>query len=174
MKDNFFRGFIDDLRVELMEEFDRNFEQKAFFDRPWPSEKIPNRRGSLLIRSGALRRSLRATGRSMAIHFESSVPYAQIQNEGGVITVTAKMQRFFWAMHMKAARASGGKGQRARAMSAEAAWWKAMALKKVGSKILIPERRFIGEHPQVDRSVERVLDIHVKRLSDTLHKRLKP
>lgn len=30
--------FIQDVAVELTDEFDRNFERKAFFDEAWPAE----------------------------------------------------------------------------------------------------------------------------------------
>ena len=32
---------LNDLRVELSDEFDRNFQRKAFFDRPWPPRRNP-------------------------------------------------------------------------------------------------------------------------------------
>ena len=143
MADNFFKFFIDDLRVELMDEFDRNFERKAFFNQPWAKEKYPNKRGSLLMRSGALRRSLKASSTNSSIIFSSSVPYAVLQNEGGVLTVTAKMKRYFWAMYYKTSGASS-KTPKGKAMSMEASMWKAMALKKVGSKIKIEQRQFIS------------------------------
>lgn len=33
--DAFLRNVLNDLRVELTEEFDRNFERKSFFGMPW-------------------------------------------------------------------------------------------------------------------------------------------
>ena len=33
---NLKRKILTDLKVELLDEFDRNFERRAFFDRPWP------------------------------------------------------------------------------------------------------------------------------------------
>lgn len=32
---DFLNNVMRDLKVELDDEFDRNFERKAFFDRPW-------------------------------------------------------------------------------------------------------------------------------------------
>lgn len=50
---------LDDIKVELDEEFDRNFQRKAFFDeQKWPERKFDDGKGSLLQRSGALRKSL--------------------------------------------------------------------------------------------------------------------
>ena len=82
-KPNFIRNILTDLKVELLDEFDRNFERKSFFDQSWPEVIIPNKRGSLLMRTGALRRSMRAYVADSSINFFSSLPYARIQNEGG-------------------------------------------------------------------------------------------
>ncbi len=86
---------LKDVRFTLDAAFDRNFERKPFFDRKWPARKIPAKRGSLLIRSGALRRSLHSTAKGTKITWKSYLPYARIHNEGGQIRVTAKMKRFF-------------------------------------------------------------------------------
>lgn len=53
------RNILNDMRVELADEFDRNFERKAFFTRKWKPRRI-NSRGSLLIVTGALHRSIKA------------------------------------------------------------------------------------------------------------------
>lgn len=180
MDTGFIHNFITDLRVELMEEFDRNFERKAFFDHPWPPTKYPNKRGSLMMRTGALRRSLRASSNDHSITFSSSLPYASIHNEGGEITVTEKMKRFFWAMYYKSSGAvqKTSKGeprasQRNKSMVAEAGFWKAMALKKVGSKITIDQRQFIGHHRQVDICVERIFDKTMQEHQDFIIQHLK-
>ena len=43
---------LSDMRVELTEEFDRNFERKAFFTDKWKKRANPNAKGSLLIVTG--------------------------------------------------------------------------------------------------------------------------
>ncbi len=179
---NFLKTFLTDLKVELMDEFDKNFERKAFFDRSWKQAKFINKRGSLMMRSGTLRRSLRAQVEGDTIRFYSAMPYASIQNEGGTLTVTKKMKRFFWAMYYKA---TGGirydvktksaiYNKRAQRLSLEASQWKALALKPIGSKIKIEARPFIGHHPQVDASVKRVMDAHFKDIENYVHNLLKP
>ncbi|MEI6683444.1 MAG: hypothetical protein WCO44_12480 [Bacteroidota bacterium] len=172
--------FITDLRVELMEEFDRNFERKAFFDHSWPATKYPNKRGSLMMRTGALRRSIRASSSDHSITFTSSLPYAAIHNDGGEITVTEKMKSFFWAMYYKASGAmqKNVKGAprnnaRNRKMTAEADFWKAMALKKVGSKITIDKRQFIGHHHQVDLLVKRIFEKTMQEHQDFITQHFK-
>jgi phage gpG-like protein len=179
MAHNFLHNFISDLRVELLDEFDRNFERKAFFDQPWKEGKMPNRRGTLMMRTGALRRSIRAASSDNAIHFSSSLPYAEIHNEGGVITVTDKMKKYFWAMYYKSsgsvAKTKKGEAKNTnknKALSLEASYWKALALKKTGSKITIAQRQFIGPHSQVDQCVERVFEKSMKDFEEFLFKNL--
>jgi phage gpG-like protein len=162
----FFKNILNDIKVELSEEFDRNFERKAFFDRPWPATKIHNKRGSLMLRSGYLRRSLHATLSSNEIRFTSSAIFAEIQNNGGKIHVTAKMKRFFWAMYYKTSKKGKTGG---RVLTAEASMWKGMALKPVGSVITIPARTFMGNHPQVDLAIKRVFDADLQELENYLN-----
>ena len=57
MKD-FYKQILQDVAVELTDEFDRNFERKAFFTKKWSKTKFFNRRGSILMRSGNLRSSI--------------------------------------------------------------------------------------------------------------------
>ena len=135
---------LEDVRTKLTDEFDKNFERKAFFDKRWSETKLPNKRGPLMMRSGKLRRSIKSRVTGNGIVFTSNVPYASLHNEGGEIKVTQKMKKFFWAMYYKSS--SGGKR-----MTQHAKQFKAMALKKVGSTITIEQRQFIGEHPMIWR-----------------------
>ena len=58
----FYNNVLKDIQVELADEFDKNFERKAFFDRPWAplSKNYQPTTGSMLLRTGALRRSLKS------------------------------------------------------------------------------------------------------------------
>lgn len=58
---DFKQKLISDIRVKLTEEFDRNFERKAFFDRRWPRRRVEHGKGSLLVVTGTLRRSICST-----------------------------------------------------------------------------------------------------------------
>ena len=78
-----FRKILSDLRVEVLDEFNQNFTRKAFFDRPWPARKMDTGRGTLLVVSGAMRRSLRCTAayyRSLALtkKTELDIPQRQV------------------------------------------------------------------------------------------------
>ncbi len=171
----FLHNLLSDLRVELTEEFDRNFERKAFFDRAWKPIAGSNNRGSLMMRTGALRNSIESRVQQEGLQFTSNMPYAAIHNEGGELTVTANMKKFFWAMHYKASGAitknkdgSARKTDRSARLSQEAGYWKSMALMKVGEKIKIPQRQFIGHHPRVDELVQQVADDNVQELATAI------
>lgn len=169
------------IKVELAEEFDRNFARKAFFSRLWKPRRNTDAKGSLMMISGHLRRSLRAAVRGQNVVFSSSLPYASIHNEGGTIKVTAKMKKYFWHKYLQAAGSiktlkSGKRSTSQRSLRAgrEAEMWKAMALMKVGSKITIPERRFIGDAPEVKQAVKRVADKWFKEdINNSIRKQFK-
>lgn len=165
------RKILKDISVEAASEFDKNFETQSFFGQAWQRHKSPTRAGEhILMKSGALRRDIKAKSDENSITFQASLPYAAIHNEGGEIKVTARMKRFFWAMYYKA---NGGLGRRkdgtlrkdkrnAR-LSTEAEFWKHMALMKVGSTVKIPRRRFLGTHPDLEKEVTAIIE---KRLSE--------
>lgn len=150
------RKILNDLRVELSDEFDRNFQRKAFFDQSWPPRKMRNPKGSLLMVTGKLRRSIRCRVDTDSVVWETSEHYAAIHNYGGTITVTAKMKKFFWYKH--------------KATKDDA--WKWMALMKVGSKITIPQRQFLGDHPEVRKRAEAVIQRNLQQAAQSLLKRL--
>lgn len=54
---------LKDMRVELSEEFDKNFQRKAFFTDAWKPRKDKKALGSLLVVTGAMRRSIKKRGR---------------------------------------------------------------------------------------------------------------
>lgn len=175
------QNIINDIDVSVSEQFDRNFERKAFFDRAWPQTRHQNHRGSLLLRSGKLRKSIHSRQRQHTVSWISNLPYASIHNEGGQIKVTAKMKRFFWAMYYKNANAvvysvkkkAPANTKRNQRLQAESAKWKAMALLKVGSIITIDQRQFIGNHPQVNATVEKVLKNNLKDIDREILKIIK-
>ncbi len=160
------RTCLQDMQVELDDEFDRNFSRQAFFSERWQRRKPDFAAGrGVLTGTGALRRSILSRISGTQITFHSDLPYAGIHNEGGTITVTKKMKGYFWWKYKEATGSlgrtkSGGQrnDKRNRAISAQAAFFKAMALKKVGSKITIPRRQFLGTSPEVETSVRQIIE----------------
>lgn len=161
-----FRSILRDIQVELGDEFDQNFERQAFFSEAWTRRKSPTRPGALiLVDSGDLRRSVRSEIKESSIVFFSDLPYAAIHNEGGEIKVTAKMKRYFWHKYYAATGSFSRKkdgslrqDKKNRQLTSKADFWKAMALMKVGSKIRIPQRKFLGTSPEVETAVRQIIE----------------
>ena len=180
---DFLKQTLTDIKVKLGEEFDRNFERKAFFDEKWPATKLTYHRGSLMMRTGRLRKSLLSPKvTSNGIIWSSSLPYADIHNNGGEIRVTPQMRKFFWAKYYQTSSATTKKkngeassSARNRKLSIEAEQWKALALKPIGSIIKIEKRQFIGSHPQVDKHIKEVINHNfgeLKKEMETLMKNM--
>lgn len=145
------RRILKDIRVELGDEFDQNFERQGFFSQKWQRRRSPVRGdGHILVASGQLRQSIKSRSDDVSITFYSDLPYAAIHNAGGEIRVTARMKRFFWHKH----RESSGE---------VAEFWKHMALMKEGKTIKIPRRQFLGMAPEVEREVRQIIE---QNLSD--------
>lgn len=137
------RRILSDIRVELGDEFDQNFERQGFFAEKWQRRKSPIRGdGHILVASGDLRKSIRSRSDESCITFYSDLAYAGIHNEGGEIKVTARMKRFFWHKYYET----------------KDEFWKAMALMKVGKTIKIPRRQFLGMAPEVETEVRKIIE----------------
>lgn len=158
--DKILQKILQDVKVELTEKFDRNFSQGGFFGNKWKPKKDGT--ASHLYKSGALRQSLTSRIDGDTIVFTSTTPYAAIHNEGGDITVTPKMKKFFWAKAYEAQGKTFTKaGKRSKSKTAEkwnrqAEIYKGLALKKVGSKITIPQRQFAGEYSGMQERIEQI------------------
>lgn len=159
---------LREVKIEALDLFDKNIVNKGFFGSPWQDAKMNNHRGSLMQRTGKLRRSIRGDIKGTELIISSDMPYAEIQNDGGTITVTPKMKRFFWAKYyeivggdkssLKTRKRAKISPQRLR----KAEPYKAMALMKVGSKITIPQRQFVGDHPKLQESIETIIQLSVE------------
>lgn len=104
------------------------------------------------------------------------VPYAEYHNDGATITVTAQMKRYFWARHIEARggikKLKSGKlsrNKKSQAMSREAEFWRNMALKKVGSKIKIPKRKFFGIDPKLREEISNLINNELKRIANGIY-----
>ena len=178
MENKFIKKILTDIKVELTEEFDKNFQRKAFFSKPW-SQRKTGKKGSLMIATGTLRRSITAELTENGIRWSSSVPYSKIHNEGGEITVTAKMKRFFWAKYyelsgkVKVNAKTKKMSKTSQRYSEEAEFYKNLALMKVGDKIVMPQRQFIGYAPEVLQAINKVVEDNFKDLETYINNLLK-
>lgn len=160
------RNILNDVRVELSDEFDRNFERQGFFNEAWQRRSSPTRPGgSILIDTGKLRQSISSRSTDSSITFFSDLPYASIHNDEGEIKVTARMKRYFWHRYYAATGSFGRKkngerrgDKRTVQLSTEAEFWKHLALMKEGRSIRIPRRRFLGASPEVEQAVKDIIE----------------
>ena len=172
------RHILSDIRVEIGDEFDKNFERQGFFTKAWARRKSPIRGdGHILVASGDLRKSVQSRSDATSITFFSSSPYASIHNEGGEIKVTEKMKRYFRAKFyesMGMAKKQGGKRRTLTDggfyawtsnmnLNPNAEFWRAMALMKGGKTIKIPKRQFLGMAPEVEREVTKIIEDELEK-----------
>lgn len=136
--------------------FKESFVKEGFTDSsftPWQKTTNPLSGKRTMFNKGDLMRSVHKTEANMQrVVVVSDLEYSEIQNEGGEIVVTEKMKKFFWAKYYefagKTRTLKNGKSSRAKdslSNSAKADFCKAMALKKVGEKITIPQHQYMGK-----------------------------
>lgn len=179
--DRYIRKTLKDIKAEAADEFDQNFNRQAFFNEKWARRKYnDDETRGLLVQSGTLRRSITAkiTDRDSVL-FQTTVPYARIHNEGGTITVTSRMKKYFWWKYItivgskrpkagtattyseRFQRKKNGElrnNRRNRELTEEAKFYKYMAMKKTGDKITIPKRQFIGNHPDLEKLLKEIAE----------------
>lgn len=173
-----FRNIINDIAVEMKEEFDLNFEREAFFSEKWQRRKSPirNKDRAILTDSGRLRSSISSRTTDHSITFYTTLPYAEIHNDGGEIVVTKRMKMFFRYKFYQANKMTRKSARKRRGslsdggfyawtadmnMSPDAEFWRLMSLKKVGSTIVIPRRRFLGTSPEVEKKVREIIEDNI-------------
>lgn len=176
-----FLKMADDLKKEAsriaasesVKFFKESFQNEGFTDSsftPWKKSNYPSMGKRTLYKKSVLMQSIRKREQSLKrIVVESDLSYSEIHNNGGYITITEKMHKFFWAKYIEFAGIkknengktdwntwhnikSGNTKEKSSSLSNEnrtigkkALYFKAMALKPIGSKIKIEQRQFMGE-----------------------------
>lgn len=135
---------LNDLRVELSDEFDKNFERKAFFSEKWKPRAHDYPKGSLLIVTGAMRRSTKGRVEGDGVRFSSALAYATLHNEGGT---------GFKPVKAHTRKSKKGKTYTVRAHS---------------RKFTMPQRQFIGDGPDTGRLVRSVIEDNLQKFNLSL------
>jgi phage gpG-like protein len=143
LADKIKQDILNDVRVELSDEFDRNFERKAFFSERWKRRARPYPKGSLLMVTGTMRRSIKASIADSGVRFTSSVPYAAVHNEGLQGSVMVKAHK----------RTRGDKTYNVRAHT---------------RRVKMPRRQFVGDGPDTRRIIEKAVKDNVAKLDASL------
>ena len=131
-----------------------NFSKERFRNKNWVDrtrEKWPNRkrksRGTLLSKSGRLKRSIRKLAHgNYYVFIGTDVPYAQIHNEGGEIKKTVSVRA-----HSRSRAVTRGNG-RARKPKKPTGKVKAHTRKM---NLTIAKRQFLGNSAVLTRRIER-------------------
>ena len=88
------------------------------------------------------------------------------------------MRRFFLDKYYELGgkikyKKKGGMSKASIRVSKEAEFYRALALKRVGTKITIPQRQFIGDHPRVKECVKECADALIKEFLNDVRKGFK-
>lgn len=169
--------------IEAKNFFKDGFRKGGFTDKSfeaWPQRDSPLGGKKILIGKGNtenLMQSIRTFERNKnRVRTGTDVVYADIHNKGGKITVTPAMKKFWWAKYYEFAgkikTTKTGKMSQAKAnlvINKKAEFCRNMALMKVGSKIKIPQRRFIGESQTLLKQFEEWFAAEIDKLKSSLN-----
>lgn len=151
-----------DMSSDIRDEFSLNFTREGFFTESWKRRKYQAEESrGVLTKTGNLRKSIRSEIEGNKVIFINEMPYAKIHNEGGKIRVTKRMKGHFWHQY-KLATQSLSRKQLADGLTEEASFYKAMALKRVGSYITIPRRQFIGMSAEVETIIREIVESNLE------------
>lgn len=151
---NIKQNILSDVRVKLTEMFDRNFTNQGFFGKKWVATKASKvnragKKGSILIVTGAMRRSIRSVVRGDGVAFTSDKPYTALHNEGGKFSANIRQ-------HTRTSKKGNPHTVRAHTRS-----------------VSMPQRQFIGDHERVQHTVEKIVQNNVARFSQELAEKLR-
>ena len=135
---------LNDMRVELTDEFDRNFGRKGFFSDKWKPRAHDYPRGSLLLVTGTLRRSIKSEISGDGVRFTSAVPYASVHNEG--------------LTGYKMVRAHTRKSKKGNIYT----------VKAHRRKFNMPKRQFIGDGPETQKIIQTAIDENLQKFNLSL------
>jgi phage gpG-like protein len=140
----------------------QRFKSRVFESNRGRSKGILNDTGNLVDSIKIISRSSNCVNVGIRA---SEIPYAELHQHGGKISVTDKMRKFFWAKHYEHASSAGrSRGKRSISSSREANFWKAMALKKKNSMITIPKRQFMAVTPDLEKTILRTIKTEMNQI----------
>ena len=149
MAKNIYDDILRDARVKLTEMFNNNFREQGFFGQKWMATKVSktNKRGkgSILIVTGAMRRSIRSMVRGMAVVFTSNLPYTALHNEGGNFSVTVRA-------HTRTNKKTGN----------------SFTVRSHSRQMNMPQRQFIGDHEKVQQALGDIVYKNLREFSQRL------
>ena len=171
-KENLLRDTARMAAIESVKFFKESFRKGGFTDtafKEWVGKQSPLGGKKLMYNTGTLMQSIqKAEESTKRVVVSSDTPYSAIHNDGGTIVVTAKMKKWWWWQYYilsgqkkKTKRGKEATTKANRKLNAKAEYCKRMALMKVGSKIKIPQRQFIGESQTLMNELDQKLQTKI-------------
>lgn len=109
------------------------------------------RKRAILVKTGRLLRSLKLKTKGSQIEISTAVPYAQIHNEGGVISGSVSVKK-----HTR--RVKVGRGRRKKVVSVKVKSHKRQV------KTKIPKRKFMGESAKVNKKLGELIEKELDKI----------
>lgn len=156
----------------VVESVRENFRRGGFYGDRW-EEPVRRRAGfrgveglygPLLSRQNRLMGDTDYVPGTGRVTIRNTAAYAAVHNEGADIPVTERMRRYFWYRNADLRRRGLGD-------TGEAGFWRSMALKRAGSTIRIPKRRFMGPSPVLEREINGIINKELRMYIDGRHTR---
>ena len=144
------RNILTDMKVELSEMFDRNFENKGFFGSSWKPRKNKAALGSLLNVTGTMRKSVKGAIKGTSVNYTSALPYTTLHNEGGKFVSKVRT-------HVRTNKNTG----------------KTYEVKAHNRNMNMPKRQFVGDHPQVRQAIGEIIGENMREYFEELAKEIK-
>lgn len=143
-----------------------NFSKERFVKKNWvdkseiPWKKTRKRKGSTLIKSGRLKRSIRKVhvGADYAV-IGTDVPYAQPHNDGGTIEGVELVRTHKRRAHKRKAHIRSGKRIKAGNISAHV-----VKSHKRKYKRTFTQRRFIGRSQKLTDQIVTMVNLEIKKV----------
>lgn len=157
--------------IEAAKFFKDSFVKGGFTDtsfQKWPEGKSPLRGKKTLIgyrNTMNLMQSIRTLEENEnRVRTGTELVYSEIHNDGGIITVTKKMKAYWWAKYYEFAGMKRKTAQAQANINAKAEFCRNMALMKVGKKLRVPKRQYIGESKTLFRTLDEWFESVVNEL----------
>jgi phage gpG-like protein len=171
-KENLLRDTARMAATESVKFFKESFRKGGFTNasfEQWKKKQSPLGGKKTMYITGALMKSIQKTEENtQRIVVSSDTLYSEMHNDGGTITVTAQMKKYWWAQYTKLSgkktKTKSGKESNSKTnkkLTAKAEFCKRMALMKVGSKIKIPQRQFMGESQTLMNELDKQLQTKI-------------
>jgi len=142
-----------------------NFSKERFVKKNWIDrhvdtwKKTKKRKGSTLVASGRLKRSIRKISVTPArVVIGTNVPYARPHNEGGTYSGTESVRSFVRRKHRRRAHIRGGKRIKAQTI-------KAYRVKPFSRKYhrKFVKRQFIGQSMELNYRIDKLIKTEINK-----------